>query len=203
MAREARSANLAAPTSEQHVGSLIRLFREQQKLSIRTLAALSGFSAGFISQVENGQASPSISSLGRIATWLGVSMGEFFQAADARSSVIVRPSQRPRLESGWSKAHLEHLTTDMTSQLEAVMISILPGGTSGKKLHASVREEFTFITEGAIILALGEDQQQMKEGDAVTIQAHHPRRWINRSTDRASMLVVSPRSIAKAVPPQQ
>ena len=54
--------------AEQHVGEAIRRLREGQRLSVRTLASKSGFSASFISQVELGQASPSLASLDRIAS---------------------------------------------------------------------------------------------------------------------------------------
>jgi transcriptional regulator with XRE-family HTH domain len=71
-------------TRSEQVGELVRELREARRLSVRALAAQAGFSPSFISQVENEQASPSIASLERIATALGVTLVEFFQAGFIR-----------------------------------------------------------------------------------------------------------------------
>jgi transcriptional regulator with XRE-family HTH domain len=45
---------------------------------LKVLAEQTGFSVSFLSQVENGQASHSISTMEHIATALGVTLGQFF-----------------------------------------------------------------------------------------------------------------------------
>jgi transcriptional regulator with XRE-family HTH domain len=47
----------------------------QRGLSLRSLATSAGFSPSFVSQVENGQTSPSIASLARLAHALGLGLG--------------------------------------------------------------------------------------------------------------------------------
>src|SRR5262249_33610820 len=116
---------------ELQVGELLRELREKRGLSVRTLAANAGFSPSFISQVENGQASPSIASLEKIASHLNITLAEFFQAGASRSSAIVRSTERPRLESGWSKAEIESLWGGRSLRLEPVLITIRAGGMSG------------------------------------------------------------------------
>ena len=74
--------------TEVNLGGTVRRLREDQGLSLRTLAARTGFSASFLSQVENGQASPSISSMERIAAALGVTLGQFFQGAESTSAIV-------------------------------------------------------------------------------------------------------------------
>jgi transcriptional regulator with XRE-family HTH domain len=56
---------------EQSVGGALRRLRKESRVSVRMLASKCGFSPSFISQVELGQASPSIASLDRIALALG------------------------------------------------------------------------------------------------------------------------------------
>lgn len=184
---------MLAASSEQRVGVLIRDLREARRLSVRTLASRAGFSPSFISQVENGQASPSISSLERIAGCLGVTLVEFFQATEVRSAPVIRASERPRLESGWSKANIERLNATGMSKLEPVMITIAPGGASGKKVHAQPREEFAIVFEGEITLVMDGEDHVLRRGDAVTIQAQRPLRWINQSSETAQILLVAAR----------
>ena len=67
--------------SSVNVGGRIRQLRLGLGMSVRALAAKTGFSPSLISQAENGQVTPSIGSLERIAMALGVSLGKFFARA--------------------------------------------------------------------------------------------------------------------------
>ena len=94
--------------AEIPVGKVIRQLQRQQRLSVRGLADKCGFSASFISQVELGQASPSIASTERITSALGVTLGEFFQAATPIAPAVTRRNQRPWLKArglapGWRR----------------------------------------------------------------------------------------------------
>jgi quercetin dioxygenase-like cupin family protein len=170
-------------------------------MSVRRLAALTNFSPSFISQVENGQASPSISSMERIAGVLGVTLGEFFAAAsEGEAELIIRPGERLQMESGWSQGQVEALGP-MTGgrQLEPVLITLEPGGRSGKHPYAHAVEEFGLVLEGKVSLTLGPRQHELGPGDAVTIRPDELRLWRNTGTAPARFLIVSSRfSMAQA-----
>lgn len=61
------------------ISQKIRAIRQSQKMTVEQLAAKSGFSKGFISQVENFRLTPSLKALDKIAAALGLSMGTLFQ----------------------------------------------------------------------------------------------------------------------------
>ncbi len=187
----------AMPTisAENQVGELLRELREKRGLSVRTLAAKAGFSPSFISQVENGVASPSIASLEKIAASLDVRLSEFFQAGEARSPAVVRVGQRPRLQSGWSKADIESLGLDQTARLDPVLITLRAGGTSGKRQHSLPGEQFAFVISGEVRLLLGDMEQVLTSGDAVTISPRRLFRWKNASSEPAQLLVISSRGL--------
>src|ERR1700758_3301902 len=118
---------------EQNLGELLRKLREERGVSLRSLAEESGFSASFLSQVENGQASPSISSMERIAAALGITLWQFFQAAEGKRANVVRSSDRSRLSLEWSHAEVEALGfLGNHNQLQAVLVNLKPQGLSGK-----------------------------------------------------------------------
>jgi transcriptional regulator with XRE-family HTH domain len=92
------------PLKQQVVGDHVHRLRVETGMSLRMLAKQTGFSASFISQLENGQVSPSISSMEKIATALGVTLGQFFASGDGgEGGLIVRAADRETLSSGWSK----------------------------------------------------------------------------------------------------
>jgi uncharacterized cupin superfamily protein len=165
-------------------------------MSVRTLAANAGFSPSFISQVENGQASPSINSLERIANCLGVTLGEFFNALEPRAAAVTRVSERRQLTSGWSKATVESLgPAGVGVAIEPVLVTLSPGGSSGKTASAATHEEFLFVLEGEIELTLGAEQFLLSSGDSATIRASRPRKLYNPDTNApARVLIVSGRT---------
>jgi XRE family transcriptional regulator, regulator of sulfur utilization len=180
---------------ERNLGEVVRRLRESQHMSLRTLADKSEFSPSFISQVENGQASPSIASMERIAFALGVTLGQFFQVTEEKSHNVVKANDRPTLDSHWSKAKIEALgpISPGGTGLEPVIITINPGGTSGKRPHTQANEEFAIVFEGEVTVTLGEEQHALSRGDSVTIPPGTPRMWQNSGTEPVRIVVVSHR----------
>jgi transcriptional regulator with XRE-family HTH domain len=178
---------------QQAVGTHVRRLRTELGLSLRELARQTDFSASFMSQVENGQVSPSISSMEKIAVALGVTMGEFFAAAaQGEGGQVVRAADRASIGSWWSSAEIEALSPMKTSQrLEPVLITLKPGGRSGKHPYPHPREEFAFVVEGALSLTLGPEKHALGTGDAVMILPRELRLWENPYPAPARVLVVS------------
>lgn len=161
-------------------------------MSVRTLASKAGFSASFISQVENDQASPSIASLERIASAVGVSLVEFFGAESAGAPAVVRPGNRRNLTSVWSRAGIEALS-GRGSGIDAVMITLAPGGRSSNQPHSHKGDEFAIVFEGELTLTLGETTTVLERGDAVSFSSTTPHRWENESAEPAQLLIASTR----------
>jgi mannose-6-phosphate isomerase-like protein (cupin superfamily) len=187
----------AQQIAPQVIGEHIRQLRLKRHVSVRAFAAQTGFSASFISQLENGLVSPSLGSMQKIAESLGVTLGDFFAAAaaDAEEDLIVRPRERRRLDSTWTDAHLEALGSMKRSRrLEPVVAIFGPGGKSGKQLHSHSREEFAFVLKGKVTLTLGDEESELHAGDAVTLPAHSPHRWENRGKEQVEILLVGARA---------
>jgi len=182
---------------QQAVGRHVRKLRESARMSLRALAARTDFSPSFISQLENGQVSPSIGSMEKIAGVLGTTLAEFFAGVgEAASGVVVRVAERRRIPSGWSHGEVETLSTPLRSgrSLEGLLVTLEPGGRSGKHPSARTGEEFAFVLSGRPTLTLGPDRHVLEPGDAVTILSQELRMWANEGTAAAYVLIVSSRS---------
>jgi len=181
---------------QEAVGAHIRQLRSAAHMSLRTLAARTDFSPSFISQVENGLASPSINSMQKIAEALGVTLGEFFAAAGkGKGGTIVRVAERETLPSSWSQALVEGLARmDSRHSLEALLVTLEGGGRSGKHPYPRPHGEFAFVLEGEVSLTLGPETHVMEQGDAVMILPRELRLWVNEGTSSARILFVSTRA---------
>lgn len=160
-------------------------------MTLRMLARQTGFSPSFMSQVEHGQVSPSIRSMERIASAVGVTLGEFFAAVTGgEGGLIVRVADRQALSSRWSDAEIEVLSAPR-ARLEALLITIRPGGRSGKHPYAHPSEEFAFVVQGEVGLTLGPEEHRLRRGDAATILPGELRLWRNSARAPASIVIVS------------
>jgi len=181
--------------SPVNVGERIRQLRLGLGLSVRTLATKSGFSPSLISQVEHGQVTPSIGSLERIAKVLGVSLGKFFIEPDPNITRLVRASARPQLTSTWSPVTIEALgRLDGAGTLEPIMLTMAPGGRSGKFPVMPAGEKFALLLEGEVTLTLGDEVYALRTGDAITFAPVTPHQWENSGTGPAHVVIVTKRT---------
>ncbi|HEU4681224.1 MAG TPA: helix-turn-helix domain-containing protein [Gemmatimonadales bacterium] len=180
---------------ETSLGAVLRRLREERGLTLRAIAERSGFSASFLSQVENEQASPSISSMERIAAALGVTLGEFFQTVEQGNQVrVVRANARQNLYSQWSKARIESLASgEPNRKLQAVLVTLKPDGSSGRQPYPAPSEEFALVLKGSVVLTTDNHEQVLNEGDGVTVHAGTMRRWHNRGTAATQIVIVAAR----------
>ena len=180
-------------TEEQtNVGERVRELRSRAGLSVRMLAAEAGFSPSFISQVENGQASPSIASLERIAAALGVTLAGVFMKGEGDVAPVVLAGERQEVAGSWSRARIELLAPVRAgTDLESVMITVEPDGCSSAVPVGHPGEEFALCFDGEVTLTLNDCSQVLRRGDTVSFASETPHRWENRGVEAAQIVIVS------------
>lgn len=195
--------NSTSAAVDPALGEGLQRLRNERGLSLRTLAAAAGFSPSFLSQVENGQASPSIASLERLTGVLGVSMAEFFRALSAGSGLVLRASERRRFTSEWSQARIEPLlpAPGALLSLEGVIVTIEPGGRSGREPVMRAHEQLALVLDGEITLSLARTASHvLRPGDAAAIPANCAHSWENTGSADARIVIVAARAPAPDPP---
>ena len=176
---------------QREVGAHVRRLRIENGLSLRALAARTDFSPSFISQLENGRVSPSIHSMEKIANALGASLSVFFAAIGAgEGGLVLRKSERGPLPSHWSKAEVESLSRGSSRRLDPLLITLHPGGRSGKHPVAHRQEEFALVLKGRTVLRLGPDEFHLTSGDSATLLPGELRLWLNEGRTNTEILIV-------------
>jgi XRE family transcriptional regulator, regulator of sulfur utilization len=177
---------------DQNLGASLRFLRERQGFSVRALAALTDFSPSFLSQIENNQCSPSISSMEKLANALGVTLGQFFLSINQQKVNIVRVDDRASMTLDWSRAEIASLgSLNSPSRFRASMLIIKAGGMSGKHATPSIFDEFAVVFVGQAILKIRDDEHVLERGDSVTIPAGTDRQWRNEPDSPVEILITS------------
>ncbi|GAA2514347.1 cupin domain-containing protein [Winogradskya consettensis] len=184
--------NLTTDTAgfERKLGTYIRELRLERKVSLRSLAAESGVSVSFLSQVERGEASPSIATLMKIAKALGQTISSMFESPAANSR-LVRSGQGPRLvhpHGDWAE---ELLTPRAFTKLQVIRSTLAPRGTTGEgMLSYGTSETAIFVESGRVDFWLGAERFDLRQGDCLSYDPSAPHRLEN-PTDEPVVLLFS------------
>lgn len=179
----------------RQVGEDIRALRRSRALTLQGLSAAVGRSVGWLSEVERGQATPSVRDLGRLAEQLGVSISFFFRSAGRDESERGRIQRAPdrvpigSLESGLAE---ELLSPRLGGRFEMIRSVFAPGAESDGELPARGLEHGGVLVEGSLVLRIEGREFRLSRGDSFQF-ADQPYAWRNEGTEPAVVVwVVSP-----------
>ncbi len=179
----------------RQIGEDIRALRRSRDLTLQTLAGAIGRSVGWLSQIERGQATPSVRDLGLLAEQLGISISFFFRSSgrdEGERGLIQRaPDRQPigSLESGLSE---ELLSPRLGGGFEMIRSAFAPGASSDGPVSARGAEHGGVLLEGTLLLAIGEREFRLSPGDSFQF-AGQPYAWRNDGdTPAIAVWVISP-----------
>jgi transcriptional regulator with XRE-family HTH domain len=167
-----------APTLEAAIGRKVRALRQALGATIADLARTTDLSAGMVSKIENGQTSPSLSTLTALAQALNVSISAFFEDFEERRDCSFVPAgQGVRIDRRGTKAgHVYELlghSLRSATRIEPYLITIDEGGAP----HATFQHpghEFIYMLSGRVIYRHGERRYNLGPGDALFFDALAP-----------------------------
>lgn len=188
------AAQTPDPNEAERLGDEIRKLRRARNKSLAEIALVIGRSVSFISQVERGNAQPSIADLKGIANTLGVPVGWFFVSNSAppeEHGHIVRASERRRLGNNNQGLLEELLSPDIGGAFETFLSTFEP---RAKLLEFTQRntEEEGYVVRGSLDLWIGDKHFRLHAGDSFRI-VREPFRWANPTeTQTVVIWVISP-----------
>ncbi|WP_042457202.1 helix-turn-helix domain-containing protein [Neobacillus dielmonensis] len=167
------------------IGSKIRSIRNRKKLTIAQMCEKTGLSKGFISNIENNNTSPSISTLQTIAAVLKVPLPYLLLEKDEHMTVK-RKNEREVSTFKESNLKVEHLAS--RGGLSVRLVEFPPGASTGGK-NAHEGEECHVVIKGKILAEQGEDSYTLEEGDTFSWCASVPHYVKNIGVDVAKVLI--------------
>ncbi len=177
------------------VGVNIKSARKEMGLTLRGLAEKLGVSASFISQVESGKASPSLSTLKNIADALGYTVSALIDDGQkTETNPIVRANERKYLHEAGKGMNMYLLTSrDPNKQMEPLLFKIKEGADSGAASYKHFGQEFVLVLKGAIEITLNDIAYILKKGDSIYFNSSVPHAFKNLGKEEAEAVwVVTP-----------
>src|SRR6266566_677485 len=178
--------------SEPDLGATIRRLRESRQLSLKEVAARSGLTQSFLSQVERNLTSPSVASLRKVAQAFGVPLTELFQGPVIPENRVVRRAERRQLIHPSRQWRDYLLTPSLTGKLQVILSLIEPGGGSGEEPYAhDSDEECVVILRGRLDFWVGPDRYLLEEGDSIVFESRIPHRNRNPGPEQTEVLWIT------------
>ncbi len=114
------------------VGAQVRRWRLERGSTLAALASASGVNVGYLSQIENDKASPSLATLAAIGDALGVPPA-WFLMEESLPPVVVRAKDRPIERRGGART--EFVDGRASRDISIVEVDVPPGGRIDAHSH--------------------------------------------------------------------
>ncbi|MEU4508653.1 cupin domain-containing protein [Nonomuraea wenchangensis] len=194
----------AGEPRQELVGARMREFRKGRGMTLRDLAARSGLSIGFLSQVERGISTIGLVALNSVAAALERGVPEFFDDSAGRR----QGRDADRLPAHFTLTRAETAATEYVSGaqtyrmlsargpglvLEPLLVHIAPGGRR-EPAYGHAGEEFVYVLSGELLYEVDGVEHRLRPGDSVHLRSTAPHGMYNDTDQVTTVLsVVTPR----------
>ena len=186
------------------VGRNVRAQRTRLAWTLDELAARSGVSKGMLSQVEQARTNPSVATICRLATALGVSIASLVEAPEGPSARVVRAEEAVTLWTGGGQGSAARLlvASGTSQQVELWDVRMEPGDGYGSEAHPAGTRELLLVVDGELTLELDGAPHRLGAGDAIAFVADRPHGYRNQGATplRYTLTVVHPDQPTRPVP---
>lgn len=165
---------------EVAIGREVRAYRRQQQTTVAELSAMTGISIGMLSKIENGNTSPSLTTLQTLANALSVPLTSFFHRfEERRQAVHTRAGEGVETDREGTRANhqynlLGHLGSNASGVIvEPYLITLTEeSDTFPTFQHGGI--ETIYILEGEVDYRHGDDVHALRPGDTLFFDADAP-----------------------------
>ncbi|MFK0166525.1 helix-turn-helix domain-containing protein [Rhizobium sp. NPDC090279] len=170
--REPKENNL-----EMAIGHEVRAYRKKLGITVTDLAAATGISLGMLSKIENGNISPSLTTLQSLSRALGVPLTAFFRRyEEPRNAVFVKAGQGVELERRGTRAGhqynlLGHIDNNSSGVIVEPYLITLTADSDVFPTFQHEGMEFLYMLEGEVMYRHGDQLYPMQPGDSLFFDA--------------------------------
>ncbi len=162
------------------IGREVRAQRKKLGITVADLAIATNMSLGMLSKIENGNTSPSLTSLQALSRALGVPVTAFFRRfEEERNAVFVKAGEGVDVERRGTRAGhqynlLGHLGANSSGVVVEPYLITLSGDSDVFPTFQHEGEEFLYMLEGEVVYRHGSHLYTMHPGDSLFFEADAP-----------------------------
>jgi transcriptional regulator with XRE-family HTH domain len=165
---------------EVAIGREVRAYRNKLGITVADLAAATNMSLGMLSKIENGNTSPSLTSLQALSKALGVPVTAFFRRfEEEHSAVFVKAGEGVDVERRGTRAGhqynlLGHVGPNASGVVVEPYLITLSGDSDVFPTFQHDGMEFLYMLEGEVVYRHASVLYTMSPGDSLFFDADAP-----------------------------
>ena len=185
---------------DRTITNKIKVIRQNQNITLKSLAEKTGLTEGYLSKIENSENAPPISTLRRIAMALGFDVSYFFlpDANDRNKNPNIeidragtgndeRFSARPLEENDYGYEYKPLALGKKGKNMEPYVL--FPDFEAGGVIQTN-GEYFMYVLKGSIDFFFGVDKYSFSNGDSAYFNGHIPFQAKSIGKEKAKLLVI-------------
>lgn len=172
------------------VGGQVRRWRAERKLTLAQVAERTGLNIGYLSQIENDKALPSLTCLASLGEALDVPVA-WFLIDSVPPPVVIRSADRPTHPIG-DRGRVEIVDGSRSRRTSMVLIQVPPGTATGAHTHGG--EEHHLVMRGHWRLSQGDHIVEADPGDYIAWDGTIPHDAEVTGEEDGEILIVSVRT---------
>ncbi|MCF2869894.1 XRE family transcriptional regulator [Octadecabacter sp. G9-8] len=165
---------------EVAIGREVRAYRRKQEITVAELSATTGISIGMLSKIENGNTSPSLTTLQSLSDALSVPLTSFFRGfEEKRAAIHTKAGEGVEMDREGTRAnHQYNLLGHIGSNSSGVIVEPYLITLSDKSdvfptfQHGGI--ETIYMLEGEVDYRHGDTVYSLKPGDTLFFDANAP-----------------------------
>ena len=165
---------------ELAIGREVRAFRRQQDMTVAELATLTGLSIGMLSKIENGNTSPSLTTLQTLANALSVPLTSFFHRFEEnREAVHTKSGAGVEMERAGTRANhqynlLGHIGANTSGVIVEPYLITLTAQSDVFPTFQHGGIETIYMLQGVVDYRYGDKSFRLEPGDTLFFDADAP-----------------------------
>lgn len=165
---------------EVAIGREVRAFRKNKNITVAELSGLTNLSIGMLSKIENGNTSPSLTTLQLLANALSVPLTAFFKTYEERREAVHTKAgegveiERAGTRSGHQYNLLGHIGANNSGVIVEPYLIVLTNQSDTFKTFQHDGIEMIYMLEGVVGYRHGSETYRLEAGDTLFFDADAP-----------------------------
>lgn len=181
---------------DAQVGHALRRIRREKSLTVTELARIAEVSSGMISRIENGQVSPSLTTLDSLALGLEVPLMSLFAHTSSNVDVHFVPNGEGLASKRIFPGHVHDYTllgkhVDRDGAFESVRVTILKDEANELPRYQHEGYVFLYVVSGSALYNCAGQEFEISEGSSLSFDGKIPYGFAEILSDKVVMISVS------------
>jgi len=159
-----------------HTGNNIKTIRGDKKISLETLAEMTGLSTGYLRDLEEKEMEAAVSELMRISTALGTDISALIYGKEFHQAgiTVTRPETRQIVERR-KRHNYESLAPDYSGRhMEPFLVEVFEQDETNLEFSTHEGEEFHYVIRGTLKITVDDKEHILNEGDTIYFDSSFP-----------------------------